>query len=445
MTATSAENMKYFAVTMMSLAFNNPTRHLHFFVVHTGADPKTVSDMEAVADRVNADLDFIYFDKAEVSDFRYQNNSYPLVIMASCMPHLVLPADIDKVLYLGTDVIVNGDISDLYDSDLGDNVFGGCRILSGFKRFYLDPKNNDCFECRRLNLDMMLIDLNKLRSEGIDIAYYKDLFWSRTYQSKFYYANPEHLINVAFEHRITYFWEGDYNYRVNVKPIFDQISKRINKPVRKTIIHYVGWADRLIDKPWDGYFEDDEPKLYCALKAPDFDTITANTHELYKIWWKYAKMTPLYEQLRAEADRNVAVIRRIYSRIGSASQLKNESRGYHLIADLIIKDIPSRIIDLLGDKEKKLAFYFNSLITRSVIKLIDKSKVQIIGIIQENGGNQYDGIPLFSPLSDDYADADAVIICFYNNEDPIIKQVKETVRNHTKEDCKVFTIQDFFD
>lgn len=78
----------------------------------------------------------------------------------------------EKLIYLDTDIIVRGDLWELYNENLGDNYIGGCPAVS----YHLDKElNNKIIKQTNLpNLDyyvnagVLLMNLNKIREDKID-------------------------------------------------------------------------------------------------------------------------------------------------------------------------------------------------------------------------------------------------------------------------------------
>ena len=80
------------------------------------------------------------------------------------IPSLPELQNVDRVIYLDTDMMALRDLSDVYNYDLHDNLIGGVRNSTYIKYSY---KGNFAFvgsnENRVINAGMMLMDLNKLR------------------------------------------------------------------------------------------------------------------------------------------------------------------------------------------------------------------------------------------------------------------------------------------
>jgi lipopolysaccharide biosynthesis glycosyltransferase len=72
---------------------------------------------------------------------------------------------IDKVIYLDGDIIVNDDLSELYNYQIGNNYIGAVKDINGIqKRHFNYYLKNDIFY---FNSGVMLMNLNKLREDKV--------------------------------------------------------------------------------------------------------------------------------------------------------------------------------------------------------------------------------------------------------------------------------------
>ena len=156
------------AVSMVSLLENNETiEEIHFFVADDGIKDETKGKLSEVISRYNADISFIPLpDPSELLDFpfkdRYQiGHSYPRMCIAR-----LLPESVERVLILDSDTLILGDLGELWNIDMGDNILAGvvdCLNLKAFsKQFALSDGEFYC------NAGMFLVDMNKWREQRIE-------------------------------------------------------------------------------------------------------------------------------------------------------------------------------------------------------------------------------------------------------------------------------------
>lgn len=186
----------------------------------------------------------------------------------------------DKVLYLDSDMIVTGDIAELYDTDLGDNMIGAVRDIDflgnlnvkhgkrmGYAKKTLGMRNPyDYFQA-----GVLVISTKALRE------HYTIQQWLDYATNANFIYNDQDVLNAHCEGKVTFLpWEWDvvHDLENRVGRIFSQAPSKYfdeymasrNNP---KIIHYAGYI-----KPWTD---------------PDCDFAS--------VYWRYARETPFYERL----------------------------------------------------------------------------------------------------------------------------------------------------
>ncbi|MBO6205825.1 MAG: glycosyltransferase family 8 protein [Lachnospiraceae bacterium] len=156
------------AVSILSLLENNKTiDYIHFFIADDGIKEETKVKLAEMINKYNADIQYIPLpDPSELLDFpfkdRYQiGHSYPRMCIAR-----LLPKSIDRVLILDSDTLVLGDLGNLWNMNMGDNILAGvadCMNLKAFNRQF--ALSDGQFYC---NAGMFLVDLKKWRDQSIE-------------------------------------------------------------------------------------------------------------------------------------------------------------------------------------------------------------------------------------------------------------------------------------
>ena len=140
----------------------------------------------------------------------------------------------DKGIYLDSDIVVPGDISKLYEQDLGDCLIGGCRDLSivGVPELVEYVRRGVGVELESyINSGVLLMNLDELRRRGLSQRFLELL---TTYHFENLAPDQDYL-NVLCHERIKYLdksWDA--------MPTFDQ--EPMDDP---QLIHY-----NLFMKPW---------------------------------------------------------------------------------------------------------------------------------------------------------------------------------------------------
>ena len=147
------------------------------------------------------------------------------------LPNL-LP-NVDKILYMDADIIVNGDISSLYDTDISKYYMAGGYDL------YIDDikyKSKIGFEQDELyvNAGVLLMNLKQMRTDNIP---QKLIDTTKNMASKVKYQDQD-IINIVCRGKILEF-DSIYNYTSH------NILKEKSKYKHAVVIHYTG-----PNKPW---------------------------------------------------------------------------------------------------------------------------------------------------------------------------------------------------
>lgn len=193
--------------------------------------------------------------KYELSGYLSTEITYRLLLMSEEY------IEYDKMIYMDSDVIVEGDISELFDLDIQENAVAaveclGSRYDSYVKRaVFADgkPHNIDDYKKKVLSLKyphkyfhsgVILFNLNRAR-EIADAKRLIEILTEHHYQG----ADKETL-NIAYN-RCVYLLEPKWNYLNTLEYLKSNEDKNIvqmysDVPDEKAIIHYAGAA-----KPWN--------------------------------------------------------------------------------------------------------------------------------------------------------------------------------------------------
>lgn len=187
-----------------------------------------------------------------------------------------------KVLYLDCDLVVNGDIAELYDTDLGNTTIGAVPDIDFTGN--LNMKNGERMEYVNRQLHMskpygyfqagvLLMNLERMREthtvhEWLEIA-----------QKPGFIYNDQDILNMECEGSVTYLpyeWNVMHNCGGRVHGVFDfapanMFHKYMESRKSPKIVHYAGY-----DKPWKNPWCDFAP-----------------------LYWDYASVTPFSLQMMA--------------------------------------------------------------------------------------------------------------------------------------------------
>lgn len=220
-------------VTMTSILCSN-SHHFDFYIFSSDLSAESQSKLEFLKTTYpNFTLKVIYVDKALFKDLKLNISyisleTYFRYILADALP------DLNKVLYLDADLIVNGDLKPLWDTDLTNYYFAGVEDLY-IEHINHKPtiglKNNDIY----VNAGVLLMNLKALRADDTSSKLIKktlSLFDKIKFQD-------QDILNLYAQGKIKKV-DSIYNFTAH--------NVNIEKSKRKSavIIHYTGEK-----KPWN--------------------------------------------------------------------------------------------------------------------------------------------------------------------------------------------------
>ena len=195
----------FLGVTLASLKENrDPARHYEIRILHTGLREDYMARLtDSFSD---ADFSLSYYNIAQkveqfsrrlhTRDYFSQSTYYRLFI-----PQLF--PELDKALYLDSDLVVRGDISRLYDTVLGDNLVGA--VTDAFVSSVEQLKE---YVCNRLDLSdakqyfnagVLLMNLKAMRE-----ADFQQVFLSLLQTVTFRVAQDQDYLNAICRNRVKY-------------------------------------------------------------------------------------------------------------------------------------------------------------------------------------------------------------------------------------------------
>jgi lipopolysaccharide biosynthesis glycosyltransferase len=181
----------------------------------------------------------------------------------------LLPSHLEKVIYLDSDLCVLKDLSTLWNIDIGTNSCTACvpdqePFLSGDYILTL-PLDK---EKRYFNTGVQLINLKIWRTNNIE----KQLFETAIYYNSLLVRVVQDTLNIVLKDKI---YPLTHNWNAMPGKIYALESEEEEAFSDTCIMHWAGW-----EKPW----------IFPHAKYAD-------------IFFKYARMTPFYEEIIFENFR----------------------------------------------------------------------------------------------------------------------------------------------
>lgn len=231
----------YACVTIKSLIRNiNPTICITFYCI--GNDLSVVA-MKKVEDTLKSSENEILWinpenQLIELSKSAENLGRFPSIVWYKVFLPFILPRKIEEVLFVDTDILINGDISKFYSNTLinmGDNLIA-CALDRASdelaKIFNLD---------KYINSGVILYNCKGIRAKW-SIKDYAALFWN-VYNSIDIVFPDQDVINVMFK---------DLIYLINIKWNFtkvvdkDYVKQNPEEEKNAVVVHFVGG-----EKPWN--------------------------------------------------------------------------------------------------------------------------------------------------------------------------------------------------
>ena len=194
----------------------------------------------------------------------------------------ILPQSITKCVYLDVDMLVLGDLRELFAIDLKGKICGVVMEYNSQKIFKPKDKTYKTLDITGsyFNSGMLLVDLYLWRKEGIED---KAFGFSKSY---YYFLHDQDLLNLALYEK-TYKIGMEWNFMVYVyyRAICADERGRRKLPYRRQefnyslknikIIHYFAYS-----KPWE------DSKIY----------LDYHNKFLGQYWWDMVEQTPIFKE-----------------------------------------------------------------------------------------------------------------------------------------------------
>ena len=258
--STDDNYIPYLDVAIVSLIANASAAFTYkIIVLNTGLDPENITKVKR-NERPGFSIEFVDISKRiEGIKSRFKNVyhfsvvTYYRLFIASLFPQY------DKIVYLDCDLVVCGDIAELYMTDLGDNILGAARDrlvqnTAEFRAYAATAVGVD--PDRYVNAGVLLINLKAFRENDIEGRFIKLIT-----EYDFDLLDPDQAyLNYLCRDKIRAL-QSEWN----------AVPSTLPESAPKSIVHYA-----LYKKPWQ---DDDVADGDC--------------------FWAYAKNSPFYTQILA--------------------------------------------------------------------------------------------------------------------------------------------------
>ena len=205
----------------------------------------------------------------------------------------LIPKEVNKCIYLGGDICVNNDLSELFNIDIKNNYIAG---VKSFDYYLLEKKSSKRLNLKStnhyLNKDVLLINLKQIRLDKMTKEFIK-------LSKKHSNFKPQDIINVA----------------CNGKKITVPLKFNVMNSVLKNnnqILKYIYKEEEIIEAKESPYIIN-----YSDKKKP------WNNIDIYmeKYWWNIAKKTPFINKLFTRENIYKNRLKKFWYRVNNKKEL----------------------------------------------------------------------------------------------------------------------------
>jgi Lipopolysaccharide biosynthesis proteins, LPS:glycosyltransferases len=196
-----------FLTAAVSFCVNNPGKH-SIFVMHDGLSSKSQANIRKVISRFSAEVHLIAIGRGAFDDPLYTNlPRYYSQSINRLLPQLAVPEQIHRLLYLDSDVVVNGSLEEFYNTDFRGNFLAapslrrdgndGGPFWDSEAMVYQDIKIPLKPETLYFNSGVLLLNVDMFRT--IDRKYYDVIV--QAHEKEIVFADQD-ILNLAFEGKV---------------------------------------------------------------------------------------------------------------------------------------------------------------------------------------------------------------------------------------------------
>jgi lipopolysaccharide biosynthesis glycosyltransferase len=242
----------HMAVTIASVLKNADDGDNLFFYILDGGISDEKKDKIAKLNKIKEfDIRYIKIDTSIFKKFQLVQNYFTSAVYYRLMIADLLP-DIDKIIYLDSDMVVCSSLKDLFEEDTGKYFISAAEDIGYFWAHNAFGRKEEKFYA---NSGVMVINLKLWREHSIGEKLYE---FAGTTKEKLHFGDQD-VINSVLKDKIK-----PLNLKWNVQISFFEFYNVLNHPLKREIIkakknpkiiHYITWK-----KPWNSYVP--KRKLY---------------------------------------------------------------------------------------------------------------------------------------------------------------------------------------
>lgn len=272
--------------SICSLLENNKSvKEINIYLISKGITKSNKSKLKDFVKKYNRNISIIELQEiSSYFDFNFDTTGWNEIVLARLLLDKLLPKNMEKILYLDGDTIVRRNLSELWDIDLKNNVFGMSiePTYDKSRKASIGLSNKPYYNAGVLLINLM--EWRRIDASKTILKFYKD------HDGKLF-ANDQDAINGSMKNYIytispsynfyNIFYQYNYNFLNKLMSPVKYISENTFKKAvdNPHIIHYLGeerpwrrgnhhkykkdyikylsktpWANQGIEKGWEFYF-----------------------------------------------------------------------------------------------------------------------------------------------------------------------------------------------
>ncbi len=262
---SSDNNYAPLVATTIASICDNTESFCYFYILDGGINEENKEKIcELKKQFSNFSIEFIKINPKQLAGIDYKNEcNYVSISTYNRFLAPTLISQVDKAIYLDVDIIANGDIAELFNKSLNGHIIGAVPDLCRNKEFLDNVKKNLGLHptSKYFNAGVLLIDCKKWRENDVTNKLFEI---EKQYRHKLRMADQD-VLNTYFEMN---------------NEMYNEMYNEQDSSTGFVIRHFSGTV-----KPWQADFY-----LHPLTRKP---RKIANSD----LFWKYARMTPFYEEL----------------------------------------------------------------------------------------------------------------------------------------------------
>ena len=253
--------------TIKSILYYN--QQVKIYILHQNIPSDWFHELKIQVEKLGSVVEDVYIGDTIDSEWKTRAHISSIAYARYLIPRLITE---ERVVYLDSDIIVHGDLSPLFELDLGDYSLAAVRDADG----------------NGFNSGMLVIDSPKWREKDITT-----MLFDKTveYMSSFEQTTPEGfngdqtIFNLVFQHR----WL--------------ELDRSFNLQVGHDLVAFYSH--------WDSHFELDKEPLVIHYTTYQKPWKTLIGYRYWDLWWAFRDVS--YEQIAAHYQGHFT-IKRVYER-----------------------------------------------------------------------------------------------------------------------------------